>query len=269
MSSAWGYTSISGPHTWSKQFPLASGTHQSPVDIRPDETRLDPALASRPLIVDYRETNCKAIVNPGYSWKVDAEGGVLTGGPLLHRYELEQFHSHWGRTDSTGSEHTVDGKKYPAELHLVHWNTDLYENFGAAAAAGDGTGLAVLGVFLEVGEENPAFGKLTSALGDVQFSGQEAPLAEDIDITALLPSDRSYWTYSGSLTTPPCYESVTWIVFQKAISISTKQLDKFRELRSYCSDQQCPQDEYSGQIVENYRPPLPLGGRIVRACYSC
>jgi len=269
MSSHWGYTSSTGPHTWAKEFPLAAGSHQSPIDIRPDETRLDPALAARPLVVDYRNATSKVVLNPGYCWKVEADGGILTGGPLLHRYELEQFHSHWGRTDSTGSEHTVDGKTYPAELHLVHWNTDLYESFGSAAAAGDGTGLAVLGVFLEVGDENPEFLKLTKAFEEVEYSGQEISLPDDVDLTALLPDDRSYWTYTGSLTTPPCYESVTWIVFQQPIKVSRQQLNKFRALKSYCHGRQCPDDEYNGQIVENYRPPMPVGARIVRSSPSC
>nr|KAF7392443.1 hypothetical protein H0235_017442 [Vespula pensylvanica] len=74
---------------------------------------------------------------------------VLSGGPLMDDiYKLEQYHCHWGCSDSRGSEHTVDGQAFAGELHLVHWNTSKYKTFAEAAKASDG--LAVLGVFLKL-----------------------------------------------------------------------------------------------------------------------
>jgi hypothetical protein len=73
---------------------------------------------------------------------------ALSGGPLEDVYELWQYHAHWGKDNSQGSEHTLDGKSFAAELHLVHWNKSKYSSPNAAAAEPDG--LSVLGIFIEV-----------------------------------------------------------------------------------------------------------------------
>lgn len=91
------------------------------------------------------------MVNSGYGWRVDVNGNgsELVGGPLKDDvYVLEQFHCHWGCSDNSGSEHTVDGESYAGELHMVHWNKSKYATFGEAAGHPDG--LAVTGVFLKV-----------------------------------------------------------------------------------------------------------------------
>ena len=108
-------------------------------------------LKEKPLKWSYVPENTKSLVNPGYCWRVDVngKGSELCGGPLHDdTYVLEQFHCHWGCSDSKGSEHTVDGESFAGELHLVHWNHTKYRTF--AEAAGQPDGLAVLGVFLKV-----------------------------------------------------------------------------------------------------------------------
>ncbi len=90
-------------------------------------------------------------MNPGSCWRVDVigSGSELVGGPLQDdQYLLEQYHCHWGSSEGKGSEHTVDGKAFDGELHLVHWNKSKYKSFQEAAGHSDG--LAVLGVFLKV-----------------------------------------------------------------------------------------------------------------------
>jgi carbonic anhydrase len=158
-----------GPSVWPKLFPQAAGEHQSPVNIQTRQTRQDSDLHSKPLKWTYVPENTRSLVNPGYCWRVDVNGtgSELTGGPLEQTYVLEQFHCHWGCSDQrgewecclelslvstnswfSGSEHTVDGKEYSGELHLVHWNKTKYTSF--AEALGQPDGLAVLGVFLQV-----------------------------------------------------------------------------------------------------------------------
>ena len=101
------------------------------------------------LVYEYTPGNCTQVGNTGSSWKVDVnpEGSSLSGGPLDSTYQLAQFHAHWGGENSRGSEHTVDGKSFSAELHLVHFNTK-YGDLGNAADKPDG--LAVLGMFIKV-----------------------------------------------------------------------------------------------------------------------
>ena len=95
---------------------------------------------------------------------LNGTGSSLIGGPLDGEYELLQFHVHWGSEETRGSEHTIDGKNYAAELHLVHWNKK-YETPKDAADKPDG--LAVLGMLIEVGEKHQEFDKVVQALAQI------------------------------------------------------------------------------------------------------
>lgn len=151
---------------------------------------------------------------------------ALSGGPLDSEYELWQFHAHWGNEDGHGSEHTVDGKTFASELHLVHWNKK-YESPNVAAGKPDG--LAVLGLFIEVGSEHSEFAKVVQALAKIKNKNDKVSLEESaIDCAKFLPASKAaFWTYEGSLTTPPLLESVMWIVFQQPIQISADQVILF------------------------------------------
>ncbi|KAK0161358.1 hypothetical protein PV327_009836 [Microctonus hyperodae] len=80
--------------------------------------------------------------------------------------------------------------------------------------------------------------------------------------------DNGYWTYLGSLTTPPFNESVTWVLFKKYIEVSHHQLNIFRNLRKFPRGEECPCHENHGVVINNFRPPLPLGNRVLRECGS-
>lgn len=165
------------------------------------------------------------MVNPGYCWRVDVDGhgSELTGGPLHDDvFLLEQFHCHWGCSDGRGSEHTVDGVSYSGELHLVHWNSTKYETFAEAATHPDG--LAVLAMFLNVGEHHAEMDKVCQILPFVTHKGDRVTLPNPIDPSHFLPENQAYWTYLGSLTTPPFSESVIWIVFKDPIEVSREQV---------------------------------------------
>ena len=122
------------------------------------------------------------------------------------------MHAHWGCAGKGGSEHTVDGVQYDAELHIVHYN----DKYGDPAKAVDQPdGLAVLGMFLKVGKEHPELDKISNNLTKVATKDKTVALDEDfLNPTKFLPANKTYYTYPGSLTTPPLFESVTWIVFK-------------------------------------------------------
>lgn len=264
--SEWGYCNHNGPHTWKESFPLALGNRQSPIDIcTADGCVQDEELTHVPLTIEYL-TKCKLITNTGSGWKigVSGTGSLLEGGPLGNdKYRLQQFHCHWGKVPEEGSEHTVDGTTFSGEIHLVHWN-EKYGSFDDAVDKEDG--LAVLGVFFQVGQEHPELLKIEQLLPNIEHNGDNFFIEEEINPAAFLPVSRSYWTYGGSLTTPPCLESVTWIVFKEPIEVSKEQLEAFRKLRSYGRLDAIPEDEFEGQILANYRPPLEVGARTVRSC---
>ncbi|XP_037927263.1 carbonic anhydrase [Teleopsis dalmanni] len=265
MSHHWGYTKENGPAHWFKEFPQASGHRQSPVDINTSSAKRGRDLKAAALKWKYVPADTKSLNNPGYCWRVDVNGAdsELTGGPLGNNiYKLEQFHCHWGCTDDKGSEHTVDGESFAGELHLVHWNTTKYKTFGEAAAAPDG--LAVLGVFLKAGRHHDEVEKVTSLLPFVVHKGDRVTLPNGCDPAKLLPTTNTYWTYEGSLTTPPCSECVIWIVFKTPIEVSREQLDAMRDLNCYDVKEDCPCNELNGKVINNFRPPLPLGNRELR-----
>ncbi|XP_073515812.1 carbonic anhydrase 7 isoform X2 [Phyllobates terribilis] len=165
----WGYGEEDGPSEWHRYFPIAQGNRQSPINIVASQAVFNPSL--QPLVVSYDQCTSINMSNNGHSVMVEFDDNddktVITGGPLNDSYRLKQFHFHWGTQVNEGSEHTVDGKSYPCELHLVHWNAKSFPSFGEAAAASDG--LVVIGVFLEIGEKHPGLDRLTDALYMVRF----------------------------------------------------------------------------------------------------
>ncbi|XP_004474816.1 carbonic anhydrase 2 [Dasypus novemcinctus] len=260
MPNHWGYSKHNGPEHWHKTFPLADGERQSPVDIDTAAVKHDPAL--QPLSIHYEEASSQKILNSGHSFSVEFDDSqdkaVLKGGPLTGTYRLIQFHFHWGSSDHEGSEHSVDKQKYAAELHFVHWNTK-YGEFKKAVEHPDG--LAVLGIFLKVGSARPGLQKVVDVLDSIKAKGKSAAFT-DFDPTGLLPEKLDYWTYPGSLTTPPLQECVTWILLREPISVSSEQLMKFRKL-SFSGE-----DEPEEAMVDNWRPVQPLKKRQIRAFFK-
>lgn len=253
----WGYGRSNGPSAWRQSFPIADGERQSPIDIVTSIAEYDPTLTSVVLTPKYDLERELEISNTGHSICAKIhQVSELTGGPLHHTYRLEQFHFHWGETESRGSEHTIDGKEYPGELHLVHYNCDKYKSFGDAAKEPDG--LAVLGVMIKLGDTHLGFQTLSDSAEQVKKPDEKCNIRSSFTPACLLPGNTcNYWTYEGSLTTPPLYESVTWIVLYDALEISKDQLKCFRALID--SDDQPMQD--------NFRPPCPLKGRKLRKSF--
>ncbi|XP_049454347.1 carbonic anhydrase 7 [Epinephelus fuscoguttatus] len=257
--SQWGYGKQDGPSVWHKSFPVAEGNRQSPIDIVPQQASHDPSLG--PIVLNYDRCTSINIANNGHSVVVEFEDSddrsVIQGGPLDNPYRLKQFHFHWGGKGCDGSEHTVAGRSYDSELHLVHWNAVKYKTFGEAAEAPDG--LAVLGIFLETGDDHRWLHTITDALYMVKYKGSVTDF-KGFNPKCLLPSSLHYWTYLGSLTTPPLHESVIWIVVQEPIMLSEKQLGKFRTLLFTGEE-----EDQRTRMENNFRPPQPLKGRKVRS----
>jgi len=260
-STPWGYEEHNGPDKWHVEFPVAKeGKRQSPIDLSTELAQTDGALRSTPITCKYVDKNILNVENTGASWKVnvDGAGSSLKGGALQGEYELWQFHAHWGSCDEKGSEHTVEGKMYPAELHLVHWNKSKYSS--PNEAAGEPDGLAVLGMFLEVGDKHEELDKVLGVLDKIKFKGDKVSFDKPIEPSKFLPKDtKSFYTYEGSLTTPPLLESVIWTVFKEPVQISKEQLAAMRGMKCGCSG-----DAKELAMVDNYRPPCALGNRTLR-----
>jgi len=260
MSFQWGYCTNNGPIHWFKYYPQACGRKQSPIDIKTDwSIRIK---EHSPLNLKYSPINKMSLSNSGHGWRVDihdvdcsVSGGLLTDNV----YKLHQFHCHWGKTDEQGSEHLINGKSYPGELHFVHWNSTKYKSFEDASVSSDG--LVVLAVFLKMTTQNNELSKITNVLPYIPHKGDRITMSTDLNVENLLPLKQDFWTYNGSLTTPPCSECVTWIVFKQPIEISEEQLQIMRTLKNYDIKDICPNDEFDGKTLCNFRPTMPLGDR--------
>nr|XP_054589349.1 carbonic anhydrase 5A, mitochondrial isoform X3 [Nothobranchius furzeri] len=209
---------------WQEPLAVPGGDRQSPVDIAVKKSVFDAEL--KPLVTSYDPHTCQQIWNNGYSFLVEYDDtkdkNTLTGGPLQDQFRLCQFHFHWGETNEWGSEHTVDRRLFPAELHLVHWNADKYSLFEEAVM--EDNGLAVIGVFLKVGKRHEGLQKLVDALPTIRHKDSIVEFNR-FDPSCLLPGNiNDYWTYHGSLTTPPLTESVTWIIMKQHIEVSHDQI---------------------------------------------
>jgi len=218
----WGYEGAGAPENWAhlnSEYALCgTGQRQSPIDIR-DGIRVD----LEPIQFDYRPARFRVIDN-GHTVQVSLAGGSLS---LLGKsYQLIEFHFH------RPSEEMVDGKAFDMVAHLVH-------------RADDGK-LAVLAVLLERGDENPFVQTVWNNL-PLEKNTEVAPPSLTLDPLQLLPENRNYYTYMGSLTTPPCTEDVLWLVLKQPRSISAEQMAIFARL-----------------YKNNARPVQPGSGRLIK-----
>jgi carbonic anhydrase len=201
----WAYEGHGGPNEWGDLDPAnrvcSVGSQQSPVDIRES---IKARLSS--LKIGWAR-RADTIVNNGHTIQLNvADGSKLTapGG----EFKLVQFHFH------RPSEHQINGKTYPMEAHFVHAN-----------AAGD---LAVVGVLMEIGKANLVFNKIVSTMPAKEGPAMKADSA--INPNGMLPAKLTYYRYSGSLTTPPCSETVDWLLLTEPIRVGAEDVAAFAKL---------------------------------------
>ena len=204
----WGYTGDIGPEHWAElaaeNKACAVGTRQSPIDIREGV-----AVALEPIAFDYRASGFSVLDN-GHTVQVNvaAGNGITVMGK---RYELVQFHFH------RPSEERVNGRQFDMVVHLVHKDAEGK--------------LAVLAVLLERGPDNKPQPVIQTVWANLPLEkGEALPAQVEIDPAQLLPAERGYYTYMGSLTTPPCSEGVLWMVMRTPVSVSPEQIGIFSRL---------------------------------------
>lgn len=220
-SAHWTYEGEEGPAHWGELDPAyemcGKGKSQSPIDISsPNEQDI------ANIVFHYQPSEVN-ILNNGHTAQVNYDTGSyieLDGA----RYDVAQFHYH------APSEHEVDGKLFAAELHIVHKSADGK--------------LAVVGLLFQEGSANPALdpfiNNLPAEKSDVKDAGVK------INVMDFLPDIQTTYRYSGSLTTPPCSEGVSWLVMTTPVELSSDQLSKLE-----------------GLFEANNRPVQPLNDRTL------
>ncbi|XP_077559134.1 carbonic anhydrase-related protein 10-like [Haemaphysalis longicornis] len=258
----WTYEGISGPDFWGRLNPAwslcSTGRRQSPVNIEPRQLLFDPNL--KPIAVSTHRVD-GLLRNTGqgivFHLSDDELGGVnISLGPLSYRYRVYELRLHFGRTDDRGSEHSVSGFVFPAELQILGYNCDLYANVSEARQRAQG--LVALAVIIKLRDAaNVELRLLTSQLLHLGFKGSQVAV-KSVSIQDLLPDTDSYMTYEGSSTTPGCEETVTWILMNRPLYMTRQQLFATRKLMQ--GDAFHPK----APLGNNFRPTQPLHGRVVR-----
>lgn len=216
----WSYAGHDGPENWgaldTEFATCASGSQQSPIDLK--DAR---AVVPSPIEIKWKSFT-PHVVNNGHTIRINTgEKGAMVLDDKS--YTLLQFHFHYK------SEHTINGLHYPLEAHFVH-------------KANDGT-LGVIGIFFKEGANNPTLQKIwdMAPLEKGEIMGKKK-----IKPKTLLPRQRAYYRYAGSLTTPPCSEIVSWAVFAVPLEASKAQIEAF-----------------AGLFDHNNRPIQPANRRFI------
>lgn len=222
----WSYEGETSPEHWGEieKDSDCDGNNQSPINILVDETS-EHTEATGSLKFHYAENiRLTEVINNGHSIEFDFEPGdsLVYNKEFFH---LKQIHFH------EPSEHTINGVRFPIELHLVH--------------SSDQGNYVVLSVLGREGKEEESFSFFDKYVH--LTPGSSMITHEDVDLQKISPGTDSYFSYKGSLTTPPCSENVNWIIFKNRLVLSAKTIKLLRE----------------NMPINNYRSAQPLNGRTV------
>ena len=221
----WGYTGHAGPENWgdldSKYVMCKLGNNQSPINITNKISVMSKDL--EPISFKYA-TGASSVVDNGHTIQVN-----ITDGSDIEidgvKFALKQFHFH------SPSENQIDGKNFPLEAHFVHVSKDGH--------------LAVVAIMFKEGKENKVLQKIWDRMPNKAGESAKCGLPSKL-INELLPKNKDYYRFSGSLTTPPCSEGVRWMVLKNYVTISPAQVKEFSKI-----------------IHKNNRPVQPLNARKV------
>nr|XP_694982.3 carbonic anhydrase 14 isoform X2 [Danio rerio] len=250
----WGYQD---QDAWLSAFEHCGGKSQSPINIDTHKVLHEPRLPPIQLDgYDLTGSHSLTLLNNGHTLQLSLPSSMRIRRGFDQVYVAAQLHFHWGTTEVPGSEHTIDNIHYPAEIHVVHYNSK-YANLTEAASKADG--LAVLGGFIAIGlHENDNYEKILSALSDVSTE-ESLTVIPGFNVRHLLPNSlERFYRYSGSLTTPPCLQTVSWTLFNDSIRVSRRQLAALEESLK---------TEHNKLLSKNFRAPQLLHGRKIQSSF--
>ena len=201
----WEYEGDAGPEHWATlcvDYTTCGGQGQSPIMF----SSMSPDASLKPLNRVSANTPTK-LLNNGHTIQFITEGGTSVTIDGV-QYNLVQFHTH------TPAEHVPPTGSYPMEIHFVHQQPNT-------------SNLAVIGVWVKEGASHPFLEQVADKLPATPSGTYES--ATPYDPSVLMPANKSYYTYRGSLTTPPCLETVRWVVMSTPIEASAAQVQRFKE----------------------------------------
>ncbi|XP_046781914.1 receptor-type tyrosine-protein phosphatase gamma isoform X1 [Gallus gallus] len=258
----WAYSGTYGPEHWVTSSEKCGGSHQSPIDIVDHQAHVGDEYQELQLDgFDNESSNKTWMKNTGKTVAILLKDDYfVSGAGLPGRFKAEKVEFHWGQSNgSAGSEHSINGKRFPVEMQIYFYNPDDFDSFGTAVLENREVG--AMAVFFQVSQrDNSALDPIIRGLKGVVHHEKETFL-DPFVLRDLLPTSLgSYYRYTGSLTTPPCSEIVEWIVFRKPVPISYHQLEAFYSIFTTEQQDHVKSVEY---LRNNFRPQQRLNNRKV------
>ncbi|XP_063203834.1 receptor-type tyrosine-protein phosphatase gamma [Chroicocephalus ridibundus] len=258
----WAYSGTYGPEHWVTSSEKCGGSNQSPIDIIDHQAHVGDEYQELQLDgFDNESSNKTWMKNTGKTVAILLKDDYfVSGAGLPGRFKAEKVEFHWGQSNgSAGSEHSINGKRFPVEMQIYFYNPDDFDSFGTAVLENRVVG--AMAVFFQVSQrDNPALDPIIHGLKGVVHHEKETFL-DPFVLRDLLPTSLgSYYRYAGSLTTPPCSEIVEWIVFRKPVPISYHQLEAFYSIFTTEQQDHVKSVEY---LRNNFRPQQRLNNRKV------
>uniref|UniRef100_A0A2K5NB79 Receptor-type tyrosine-protein phosphatase gamma n=1 Tax=Cercocebus atys TaxID=9531 RepID=A0A2K5NB79_CERAT len=255
-------TGAYGPEHWVTSSVSCGGHHQSPVDILDQHARVGEEYQELQLDgFDNESSNKTWMKNTGKTVAILLKDDYfVSGAGLPGRFKAEKVEFHWGHSNgSAGSEHSIDGRRFPVEMQIFFYNPDDFDSFQTAIS--ENRIIGAMAIFFQVSpRDNSALDPIIHGLKGVVHHEKETFL-DPFVLRDLLPASLgSYYRYTGSLTTPPCSEIVEWIVFRRPVPISYHQLEAFYSIFTTEQQDHVKSVEY---LRNNFRPQQRLHDRVV------
>ncbi|KAM6981143.1 receptor-type tyrosine-protein phosphatase gamma [Aplochiton taeniatus] len=261
--SYWAYSGTYGPEEgWASAYPECRERNQSPINVMDLGAKVSTEYQELTFDgFDAESSNKTSMKNTGKTVAIMLKDDYFVrGAGLPGRFRAEKVEFHWGQSNgSDGSEHSINGRRYPVEMQIYMYNSDDFDSLGAAIR--EKRIIAAMAVFFQVGsKDNPAVDPIIHGLRGVVHHEKETFL-EPFVLKDLLPASLgSYYRYTGSLTTPPCSKVVEWILFNRPVYVSYKQLEAFYSIFTTEQQDHVKSVEY---LRSNFRPIQSLDNRDV------